>query len=120
MQPAIAIRMPGSPAPMTTRPQAIRAVAYPTLPPRLSQRDVHNKRLLGLFFDRLFSPLNCVHTANHEGRKIALHNFFFACFFAAEHLPRNLSLSLLRSLFILWTYFGDRAVEWKNKTAKEH
>jgi hypothetical protein len=73
-----------------------------------------------LFFDRLFGLLDCFHAANHERCKIALHNFFFACFFAAEHLPRNFSLSLLRSLFILWTYSGDRAVEWKNETAKKH
>jgi hypothetical protein len=66
------------------------------------------------------SALSCIHAANNEGRKIALHNFFFACFFAAEHLPRDLTLTPLRSLFILWTYSGERAVEWKNKTAKKH
>jgi len=66
------------------------------------------------------SALSCIHAANNEGRKIALHNFFFACFFAAEHLPRNLSLSLLRSLLILWTYSGDRAVDWKTKLQKKH
>jgi hypothetical protein len=52
-----------------------------------------------LFFDRFFSLLNFFHAANHERRKIALHNLFFARFFAAKHLPSNLGLSLLRGLF---------------------
>jgi len=58
------------------------------------------------FFDRLFSLLNFFHAAKHERRKIALHNLFFARFFAAKHLPSNLSLPLLRGVFILGAYIG--------------
>ena len=64
-----------------------------------------------LFFYRLFSLLNCFHAANHERREIALHNLFFARFFTAKHLPRNLSLPLLRGLFILGAYTGNWLVE---------
>jgi hypothetical protein len=66
---------------------------------------------LALFFDRLFSLLNFFHATNHERRKIALHNLFFARFFPAKPLPRNLSLPLLRCLFVLGAYTGNCIVE---------
>ena len=56
------------------------------------------------------SALSCIHAANNEGRKIALHNFFFACFFAAECLPGKLGLPLLRGLFKLGAYPGNCAI----------
>jgi hypothetical protein len=91
-------------------------------PPKLSRLEETRRitKRLELFFDRLFSLLNFFHAANHESRKIALHNFFFARFFTAKHLPRNLSLPLLRGLFILGAYTGSRLVEWKDKSRKKH
>jgi hypothetical protein len=65
----------------------------------------------GYFFDRFFSLLNFFHAANHERRKIALHNLFFARFFAAKHLPSNLGLPLVRGLFILGAYTRNWLVE---------
>jgi len=66
----------------------------------------------------LFSLLNFIHAANHERRKIALHDLFFARFFTAKHLPSNLGLPLLRGLFILGAYTGNRLVEKKAKVGK--
>jgi hypothetical protein len=67
----------------------------------------------------LFGLLNCVHAANHERRKIALHNLFFARLFAAKHLPSNLGLPLLRGLFILGAYSGNGFDGWKGKCRKK-
>jgi hypothetical protein len=89
------------------------ALSFLCLQPQLdclSRQHFCSKRL-GLFFDRLFSLLNCIHAANDEGCKIALHNFFFARFFAAKPLPSNLGLPLLRGLFILGAYTGNWLVE---------
>ena len=79
-----------------------------------------DRRHSTLFFERLFSPLNCVHAANHKSRKIALHNLFFARFFAAKHLPSNFGLPLSRGLIILRAYTGNCVIKRKGKSRTKH
>ena len=93
-------------------------ISSPSAPARPDGGWLTATRASSLFFDRLFSPLDCFHAANHERGKIALHNFFFASFFAAKHLSCNLILPLLRGLFILGAYTGNRLVEKKAKVGK--
>ena len=46
-------------------------VLFPQFRPSSTSRRM-DRRHSTLFFDRLFSPLNCVHAANHKSRKIAV------------------------------------------------
>ncbi len=55
-----------------------------------------DRRHSTLFFDRLFSPLNCVHAANHKSRKIALHNLILPAF-SLQNICRAISACRFRA-----------------------
>jgi hypothetical protein len=105
-------------APRKEMDKAVRLWRWPSAPALRAGGWLTATRRSRLFFYSSFSLLDCVHAANHEGRKISLHNLFFARFFAAKHLPRNLGLP--NGLFVFGTYTGNCVVERKSKSRKKY